>query len=556
VRTRLAVLACLALPGSAWSQTYDLSWRTVDGGGVTFAQGAALSLGATIGQPDAGILAGGQFRIAGGFWAATLTPPVTQTDLGITKTDGQADAVPGQGVAYTILVTNAGPDDAVGAIVTDVPPAALGSVAWTCTASPGSTCAASGSGTINDTVTLLNGGALTYTLTAGIDPAATGSLANTAAVLAPGGDPVPSNNAATDTDALTPQADLAVDLADSPDPVGQGHPLTYVAAVSNLGPSASTGSTLSLDLPPEVAFVSSIPGPPDCVPAAGGLTCGLAALAPGGGATVTVTATVGAGVLGSIGSSAIVTGNESDPAPSDDTDAETTAVVLAPEGELGHGTLRRSDLRALPGPTADEHRYRNSQKRYSSYEVVLDEASGDIGAGSGPALERVGSDGTSVVQSSLPVGTGKSRSLRWENPGPAGVDDETVRVRSQGCAADCGPEDVYRIRAYDTTCASPRFNDSATQVTVLLLQSTGDAPITGHALFWDAAGSLLETAAFSLAPHGLLSLNTATLPALLGHSGSITVTHDGRYGELSGKAVAVEPATGFTFDSELLPRPR
>ena len=36
----------------------------------------------------------------------------------------------------------------------------------------------------------------------------------------------------------------------------------------------------------------------------------------------------------------------------------------------------------------------------------------------------------------------------------------------------------------------------------------------------------------------------------------MTLSHDGRYGELVGKAVALEPATGFSFDSPLETRPR
>ena len=36
----------------------------------------------------------------------------------------------------------------------------------------------------------------------------------------------------------------------------------------------------------------------------------------------------------------------------------------------------------------------------------------------------------------------------------------------------------------------------------------------------------------------------------------MTLTHDGGYGALSGKAVALEPATGFSFDSPMTPRGR
>jgi hypothetical protein len=42
---------------------------------------------------------------------------------------------------------------------------------------------------------------------------------------------------------------------------------------------------------------------------------------------------------------------------------------------------------------------------------------------------------------------------------------------------------------------------------------------------------------------------------LPGQSGTITVAHDGRYGDLAGKGVALEPSTGFSFDSPMVPRP-
>jgi len=46
---------------------YDLSWWTVDGG-YTSSTGGNYSLGGTVGQPDAGLLTGGGYRLEGGFW--------------------------------------------------------------------------------------------------------------------------------------------------------------------------------------------------------------------------------------------------------------------------------------------------------------------------------------------------------------------------------------------------------------------------------------------------------------------------------------------------------
>jgi len=42
--------------------------RPAIGGGHTFSTGGAYSLGGTIGQPDAGLLAGPGYRLSGGFW--------------------------------------------------------------------------------------------------------------------------------------------------------------------------------------------------------------------------------------------------------------------------------------------------------------------------------------------------------------------------------------------------------------------------------------------------------------------------------------------------------
>ena len=46
--------------------------------------------------------------------------------------------------------------------------------------------------------------------------------------------------------------------------------------------------------------------------------------------------------------------------------------------------------------------------------------------------------------------------------------------------------------------------------------------------------------------------NWLELPALSGKGGAITIAHDGRYGDLSGKSVALEAATGFGFDSPMV----
>ncbi len=70
-RTILVALMLLMLAAPASAQTgggYDLTWNSIDGGGAMFLTGGPYSLGATAGQPDAGVLYGGPYVLSGGFW--------------------------------------------------------------------------------------------------------------------------------------------------------------------------------------------------------------------------------------------------------------------------------------------------------------------------------------------------------------------------------------------------------------------------------------------------------------------------------------------------------
>ena len=274
-----------------------------------------------------------------GDWILRLGIAVKATsDLSATITDGQASAVPGQPVTYTVVAENAGPDPATGAKVALTVPAGILGAAWTCVASAGSSCTASGSGNIDDTVGLLPSGTLTYTLTGTVDPSATGSLTTTAAVAVAAGatDPQPSNNTASDTDTLAPRADLSVAVSDSPDPVAPGGTLTYTTEVTNLGPSSSTGMTVALSLPSGVSFVSSNPAGPTCALAASVVTCHLGGLAATVSQVVTVVVTVSSTTSGPLSATASVTGNETDLVSANNSDLETTVVSTLPLGPRFH----------------------------------------------------------------------------------------------------------------------------------------------------------------------------------------------------------------------------
>ncbi len=179
----------------------------------------------------------------------TLTP---QADLAITKTNGVVSAVPGGTTTYTVMVSNSGPSNVVGATVADIIPAAIPSDTFTAVGAGGASgFTANGAGNINDTVNMPAGSTIVYTIVANIRASATGNLVNTATVTPPGGviDPTPGNNSSTDTDSLTPQADLSITKTDSVASVVPGGTTTYAIVVTNNGPSNVTGATIADVMP-------------------------------------------------------------------------------------------------------------------------------------------------------------------------------------------------------------------------------------------------------------------------------------------------------------------
>ncbi len=69
----LIFLLALVFPSMADGPEYTIEWWTVDGGGIVGQGGVPYSLSGTVGQADAGVLAGGAYTLAGGFWHGGAT---------------------------------------------------------------------------------------------------------------------------------------------------------------------------------------------------------------------------------------------------------------------------------------------------------------------------------------------------------------------------------------------------------------------------------------------------------------------------------------------------
>ncbi len=123
-------------------------------------------------------------------------------DLEISIDDGTSTSPPGTWVTYQVVAYNAGMSSAPGSTVEVNFPPGGSPVTWTCVASGGATCAASGSGNINDTVNLPMGGSAVYSVSYQVGAQQKAPLHVVGSVSSSVSDPVPDNNFAEDVNSV------------------------------------------------------------------------------------------------------------------------------------------------------------------------------------------------------------------------------------------------------------------------------------------------------------------------------------------------------------------
>ncbi len=497
----------------------------------------------------------------------TLAP---QANLAITKTDGVTTATPGGGVIYTIVASNSGPSNATGSTVADTFPASL-TATWTCVGAGGGTCPASGAGNINNTVNLPVGGSVTYTATATISAAATGTLANTATVAVPAGvtDPVPANNSATDTDTLSPQADLSITKTDGVTTALPGGSVTYTIVATNNGPSNVTGLTVA------DTFPASLTATWTCLGAGGG-SCpssgvgninNTLTLPAGGSATYTVTATINASATGSLSNTATVTapGGVTDPIPGNNSATDTD--TLTPQANLA---ITKTDgvVGAVPGSTVIYTIVANNagpsnapgSTVVDTFAATLTATWTCVGAGGGtcPASGAgninstvnlpVGASVTYTVNATIsPSATGNLSNTATVSE-PAGVTDPVPGNNSATDIDTLGPQADLTITKTDgVTTAAPGTNVTYT----IVASNAGPSAATGATVAdtfpasvtatWTCAGA--GGATCTAAGAGNIN-DTVNLPA--GGSATYTVTatiNASATGTLSNTATVAAPGS-------------
>jgi uncharacterized repeat protein (TIGR01451 family) len=257
-------------------------------GTVSPANPVTLALLARVASPDlqtntATIKHADQFDPDPGNNQASATETPQQADLALSKTVSNPKPNVGDTITYTVTLTNAGPDAATNAQVTDLLPAGLAFVG-----------AAPSQGTYNSTTGLWNVGAVANGAVATLQIQAKvnspSAQLNTATIShADQFDPDTGNNSGGALE--TPQqADLAVGKSVSNPTPNVGDTITYTVRVTDNGPDAATGVTVQDVLPAGVSYQSSSATAGIFDPATRTWTVGT--VATGATQTLTITATV------------------------------------------------------------------------------------------------------------------------------------------------------------------------------------------------------------------------------------------------------------------------
>ena len=252
----------------------------------------------------------------------TVTPVA---DLAVGKS-GPTSVVAASNFTYTVSVTNLGPSQASGVVVTDTLPASVTFVS----ASGGGVNAG---GVVNWSLGALANGAVSN-LTLTVKAPASGSITNTAKVSSGTLDTNLVNNTSSPVISLVTTLALSADVGVikvGPANVLAGTNFSYTISVTNSGPSTASNVVASDVLPTNIVFVSASGG--------GTTNAGVASWALGtlvSGGTTNVTITVKSPTSGAVTNSATVTSTTADPNLSNNT-SSPVGTTVTPVADVGIG---------------------------------------------------------------------------------------------------------------------------------------------------------------------------------------------------------------------------
>lgn len=283
----------------------------------------------------------------GAIVAVTMKPAA---DLSVTKTASPNPVPAGTTLTYTIGYANAGPSDATGVVITDTLPTG----ATFLSAQPGS-CTLAG-GTVTCALgTVAAGGSGTVTIVVSVPAdSAVASLDNRAVITSAVTDPVPDNDSAAVGTAVGAAADVAVTKTAAPGTVSAGGQVTFAVSVSNAGPSVAGGVVVTDAMPAGLTARTASSANASCTVGAT-VTCSISSLGVGASARIEIVADVGAGAVGTITNTVVVSSATADPTATNNRATATVVVspppTTVPPTTVPPGTLPDTGADVAPATT-------------------------------------------------------------------------------------------------------------------------------------------------------------------------------------------------------------
>ena len=420
-------------------------------------------------------------------------------------------------LTYTISVINHGPDAASGVVLTDVLPA---NVSFQSGTSTNGAAVTNSGGTVTANIGSLNVGA-TDSLVLVVVPgaAAAPSITNKFTISSLSTDPSLTNNSATVTTTVTPVSDVSVTLTPSASSVVVGQSLTYLATVTNNGPSAAPGVTLSDALPAGLSFIGATASNGTTPTNSGNnVTAALGTLNPSQSVQVLINVTPTQLAVPSVSNTVNVTANLTDPNTLNNSATASTsitpidvlstgpppAISAAVAGQPLSGVVVASFSDKNPAATAASFSASINwgDGTPATVGAVVPNSSGGVNVlGSHTYATAPGGSGAFTVTTTLTAASGAS----LQSTAQANVSVVPISLTGQlNPASDSGPSNQDGI----TNSAQPNFNGTSEPGAIVTLVAQ---PLGG--------GSAFQIAQITTSTSGFWSVNSNHLS-----NGSYAVT--------------------------------
>jgi len=286
-------------------------------------------------------------------------------DIGVTKT-GPDTAAADTNVTYTITVTTFGPDDVIGAQLTDNLPGGMTFVSLDTSGAPGWSCSDPGAGNNGQVACSISSSSigdsvfsLTVHIAAETPP---GTFFTNIATVSGSPNDNPENDSSTATTQVpSNEADLIITKTGP----GQFHAdadVSYTITVSNVGSNTATNASFTDKLPGTMTFVSfnqNSGTPWNCGSPSATTSCSLASLPAGATGVFTFVGHVPPGTAeGTTYTNSATISSDNDPNAENNSSSTTgtvfscfTDVVVTTNADSGAGSLRQAVLDVCPGGT-------------------------------------------------------------------------------------------------------------------------------------------------------------------------------------------------------------